>query len=204
MVKNKLDKDTEEEIEVVKANEKRVNSNMFTILGNYYNASSCKERAFDFLLPFIIILLINIFFAEIVDDWSSMKFTKSIFSSNDLIVNVMAILSGFNTASLSIIGTSNMKNISNQTTSKIVDYFSFAIMLQLVILLIGISVKFSADYLIELGKVIAQYVSVCSVKYTLLILSTIWYTAVISSVLVSIRSLPIISNVVKLMINNQK
>lgn len=191
---NKLDRDFGEEII-----DKKRKRQKFKLLKNYYRASSSKERMIDLLLPFILILIL-ISLTSVKTEWSNIGFAKSILSSTDIIVNVMAILAGFNTASLSIIGTANMKMVSEKTTNKIIDYFSFAIFFQLVILIIGIALKFSSGYLLNIGDSISLNLNVNFLEWVLIILGSIWYAAVISSILISIRSLPIISNIIKLMV----
>ncbi|WP_088838881.1 hypothetical protein [Listeria sp. ILCC792] len=191
---NRLDRDFGEEII-----EKKRKRQKFKLLKNYYRASSGKEKVIDLLLPFILILIL-ISITSVKTEWSNIGFAKSILSSTDIIVNVMAILAGFNTASLSIIGTANMKMVSEDTTNKIIDYFSFAILFQLVILIIGIVLKFSSGYLLNIGNSITLNLNVIFLEYVLIIVGSIWYAAVISSILISIRSLPIISNIIKLMV----
>ncbi|MBF2345413.1 hypothetical protein IA806_02395 [Listeria seeligeri] len=194
---NKLDGELEEEIIEVKPEKSKTQK--FKLWRNYYNASNLKEKILDLLLPFAIIFCI-IIIASINNEWSNTSFLKSVLSSNDLVVNVMAILSGFNTASLSIIGTANMEMVKKETTDKIIDYFSFAIMFQLIILIVGIIIKFSSGYILDMSHTISQYLSSSFLKYLLIFLGAMWYSAVVSSILISIRSLPIISSVIKLMV----
>ncbi|EGY4468601.1 hypothetical protein JHU54_000589 [Listeria monocytogenes] len=193
---NKLDGKLEEEIIEDKGNDKKIR---FKLWSNYYKASNCKEKILDLLLPFVIIFIL-IIFSSAIKEWSNTSFLNSVLSSNDIVVNVMAILSGFNTASLSIIGTANMERVSNETAEKIIDFFSFAIMIQLFILVVGIILKFSSGYLLDLSFEFTKNLSSPFWKYIQISLGALWYSAVVSSILISIRSLPIISNIIKLMV----
>ena len=138
----------------VRINRRSVNYDIFKIIQNYFKLSSKEEIRFDIAVPFIISLF-TVYFLSLTE----LNMLKILQDVNNVIISVMSILAGFNTASVAIIASSNplgiVESMSNQASShqennqgdeeegrqllnSLTSYFSYAIILQLFILIVSI------------------------------------------------------------------
>ncbi|MBC2176476.1 hypothetical protein HCB27_07605 [Listeria booriae] len=171
----------------------------------YLDVIGRREKFFDIVVPIVGVSILNIVFLYILKNIEYLDLLNFVFKSTASVVNIMAILSGFNTASLSILSTVRKANFDSYKAEtigvefrKILKYFQFSISIQLILLLLGIMLSFSQGYIIVLFD---GLISNCYIKLIILVCSTIWFSSIISSILISIRSIPVLSKLIELIFN---
>lgn len=173
-----------------------VNYDIFKIIKNYFKESSKQEIRFDLLVPFCISSII-VFFLYL----SKVNMLGILKEINDVIISVMSILAGFNTASVAIIASSNplgiveaMENQGDHSEGQrllnsLTSYFSYAIILQLFILIVSIIAAITLKFF-DMGTITDN-------KYLFISLSLIfiiWFTLVLNSLLITLRNASILHN----------
>lgn len=173
-----------------------VNYDIFKIIKNYFKESSKQEIRFDLLVPFCISTII-VFFLYL----SRVNMLDILKEINDVIISVMSILAGFNTASVAIIASSNplgvVEAMENQgdhgegqrLLNSLTSYFSYAIILQLFILIVSIIAAITLKFF--------DMSTIADNKYLFISLSMIfiiWFTLVLNSLLITLRNASILHN----------
>lgn len=82
-----------------------VNRDLYDIVKDYFHCSSLRELIFDILVPFILATLIFIVF--FFTNSTAKEVLEIILQINQSSINIMAILAGFNTASVAVIASTN-------------------------------------------------------------------------------------------------
>lgn len=189
------------EIEKIeKPKQKSINADFFEIVKGYYSFSSAREKVFDGVMPviisltfFIIISLVNVSNTEILNVINDI---------NTIALSVMTILAGFNTTSLAIIASTNrelLQQLFDVKTEKshsnilkqVVTFFTFAIMLQIVIVAIGIVIALVNSHLYNI------YLEIGIVNWPLarsgvIIFGFIWISVILYSLFISIRNISLL------------
>lgn len=166
------------------------------IITNYINLTTKTERRIFLGLPLMASILVFIYFWFF--EKSNSNLLGYIMEMNQSSLTVVAILAGFNTTSLSIIAASNNKvlkylkqhkvNGSEETVLKqLVSFFSFAILLQLIVLVIGILLSLISKSFSDISFMF-PILSGVIVKVPLSILGAIWLSAVLFTIIISIRN----------------
>jgi hypothetical protein len=188
----------------VRVNRRSVNYDIFKIIQNYFKLSSKEEIRFDLAVPFIISVLTVYFLSK-----SGLNMLKVLQDINDVIISVMSILAGFNTASVAIIASSNPLGLveamgtqagnqrTNQTNDEegrkllnsLTSYFSYAIILQLFILIVSIIASITLKFfdIKSFKENIYLFISLSSIFI-------IWLTLVLNSLLITLRNASILHN----------
>ncbi|MHA7743869.1 hypothetical protein [Priestia aryabhattai] len=179
-----------------RANKRSVNYDIIKIIKNYFKLSSKKEISHDVFIPFIIsIVTVSLTF------YMKLDVLKILQELNNVIMTVMSILAGFNTASIAIISSSNpsklIQNLGNQSQrgegeqllDSLTGYFSYAIILQLLILIVGLVAAVFLKF-IPL-KDIESYFYISTIMFGIFV---VWFTIVIHSLLVTLRNVSILHN----------
>lgn len=184
----------------VKRDRRSVNYDILKIIKNYFKLSSKEEIRFDLIVPFLVSCIL-VFFLH-VSELNMLKVLKDI---NDVIISVMSILAGFNTASVAIIASSNplgfvdgMGKKINVSTNEaegrelldsLTTYFSYAIILQLLILIVSIVASISLKFMDI--KIIKDYIYL---YFSLACIFIIWFTLVLNSLMITLRNASILHN----------
>lgn len=176
-----------------KAKKRSVNYDILKIIRNYHEPSAVKERRFDMGIPFIIASLS--IFTLIYFDRNLLEILKEL---NNVSVTVMSILAGFNTASIAIISSSNPLNFvesieqdvhtkGRQLLNGLTTYFSYAIILQLFILIVSI-----------VSSVLLKFISYESITNNCFVFSLFaliflfWFTLILNSLFITLRNASIL------------
>ncbi|MCG3229781.1 hypothetical protein HXV89_10455 [Bacillus subtilis] len=177
-------------------NRRSVNYDIYQIIKKFFKSSSREEIRHDLILPLVIaILIIGILV------YCKLDILQILRDLNDVIITVMSILAGFNTASIAIISSSNLINFidrlegrdqrrnGEQLLKSLTSYFSYAIMLQLFILIVSIIASLVFKFLdFETIKNSMWYYN------SLIIFFIIWFTIVLNSLFITIRNVAILHN----------
>ncbi|OHR73702.1 hypothetical protein HMPREF3291_18430 [Bacillus sp. HMSC76G11] len=176
-------------------NRRSVNYDIYQVVKSYFKLSSKKEIRHDLLVPFVIsVILVSVLLLAKLD------LLKILVDLNDVIITVMSILAGFNTASIAIISSSNTvgflqrleqdgRQEGDQLLKSLTSYFSFAIILQLFILIISII----ASVILKLVKY--EYIVANIYNLTIFsILFILWFAIVLNSLLITLRNASILHN----------
>lgn len=166
------------------------------IITNYIKLTTKTERKIFIGLPLVASILVFIYFWFF--EKSNINLLGYIMEMNQSSLTVVAILAGFNTTSLSIIAASNNKvlkflkqhkvNGGEETVLKqLVSFFSFAILLQLIVLVIGILLSMISKSFSDIS-VMFPMLSGMFVKIPLSILGAIWLSSVLFTIIISIRN----------------
>lgn len=166
------------------------------IITNYIKLTTKTERKIFLGLPLAASILVFIYFWFF--EKSNINLLGYIMEMNQSSLTVVAILAGFNTTSLSIIAASNNKvlkylkkhkvNGGEETVLKqLVSFFSFAILLQLMVLVIGILLSMISKSFSDVS-IMFPVLSGAFVKIPLSILGAIWLGAVLFTIIISIRN----------------
>lgn len=160
-----------------------------------YKAAITKTEAKIFLgVPLVISILIFICLA--VFEQSNTVLLEYIVEINKVSLNVIAILAGFNTTSLSIIAANNNKTLSNlgndenekkEIVRQLVTFFAFAIVIQLIVLILGILFSIISKSFNEISLML-PFLSGMVVKIPLLAFGVIWLTIILFTIIISIRN----------------
>lgn len=166
------------------------------VITNYKKYTTKTEFRLFLGIPLITSLLVFVYFGFF--EKSNNNLLMYIMEMNQSSLSVIAILAGFNTTSLSIIAASNNKVIkflkkhktpNNEETilKQLVSFFSFAILIQLIVLIIGIILSMVSKTFVEVSNIFPQ-LSGLAVKIPLSILGTIWLATVLFTIIISIRN----------------
>jgi uncharacterized membrane protein len=170
----------------------KANRFVIDIFKDYWRNSTRSEKIGDIYLPFLI-SIIFVFFAFS----GSMKvdaFLRGFDQINNQVLTIVSILAGFNVASIAVISSSQAniiehlrKTISDKTGISLfkilITFFTWAVVAQLSILLIGILLSFSSSFLIT-----EQFKSK-PIPIWLWSITIIWLATVIHTILISIRNM---------------
>lgn len=166
------------------------------VFSNYKKYTTDTEFKLFLGMPLTASILVFIYFWFF--EKSNTQLLSYIMDMNQSSLTVIAILAGFNTTSLSIIAASNNKvlkylkknkieNSDDTILKQLVSFFSFAILLQLIVLATGILLSMvtkSFDGVIE----VFPYISGLIVKLPLSIIGVIWLGLVLFTIIISIRN----------------
>jgi hypothetical protein len=201
-----------------------VNGPIWEICKSYYKISTPNELGVDWLVPLTASLISFI----ILGLFSSTNtgFYKSVISITTTAINVMAILAGFNTASLAIIASTNknvlkLLNMANKKnpspkynqeenislfkrikyvifgTEKenilkiTIIFFSYAIILQILILILGSILVVFSDNLADINRNLDLFES-NYIRIIITIVGCIWFTIILHSLFVTLRNVSLI------------
>lgn len=177
-----------------KPKKRSVNYDLIRIISNYFKESSRNEIRFDLIVPFIISCILSIFFIK--TDFNLINIFNEI---NGIIISVMSILAGFNTASIAIIAASNPLEFVNSVDEKkkegqrllngLTSYFSYAIVLQLFILILSIVASIALKFLSTEMFLEYKYLLI-----SLVIAFILWFTLVLNSLFITLRNASILHN----------
>ncbi|MCM3022577.1 hypothetical protein [Heyndrickxia ginsengihumi] len=119
----------------VKKKRKSPNQDLYKIVKKYFIISSFHEKMYDLVLPFVLSAasFLLIYFSKI----DLLKITSDL---NNVILTILSILAGFNTASLAVISSSNQAKVIDKLSREdktegedlldgLTSYFSYAILL---------------------------------------------------------------------------
>lgn len=145
-----------------------------------------------------IVISIIIFISFLLIDISNTNLLKVIIEMNSKSLTVIAILAGFNTTSLAIIAASNssvLKFLRQHTVSngngsllkQLVSFFSFAILIQLIVLIAGILLEVISSSFSEIGSAL-PFLSGLLVKVPLSILGAVWLSSILFTIIISVRN----------------
>lgn len=189
---------------------------------NYVIHSTPKELFFDIIMPVFISLVLVLTITKLLPNPAA--YVKTLYEINGTIVTIIAILAGFNSASLAIIAsssklvntplidTSNIKypkrnffqrvkdsifnNPSYKELDAIVSFFAYAVISQLLILIL--SLLFHIILTAVQKTTIINSIFGNSTEMTLLFLiSGCWFTLILHSIFLSIRNIDIIAHFIK-------
>lgn len=191
-----------------KVSTKTTNKNFFSkMLSDYRKFSTKKERFFDWAIPAIIAFIISILIIFIISDVDGI-FTLLI-DFNNIVLTIVAILAGFNTASLSVIAASNTKVLGQLDASvridrkdekstllrQILSLFGYSIIIELGILILGTIFIFLLNGGSELAEIFinsAKIILIIRIGTGAFIFFWIWI--ILHCLFVSIRSISILYN----------
>lgn len=210
---------------------KKANHNGFIIsnVGNYIKHSTPRELCFDVIIPLLLsTLLISVLYIILPTPSS---FAKSISEINNTVITIIAILAGFNSASLAIIASSSKivnTNLMNTETIKtesigkikkiknlifntpsykeldaIVSFFAYAVISQLLILIVSLLTNVTLTALMKVKPVITTLSNDIEM-IILCIFSGVWFTLVLHSIFLSIRNIDIIAHFIKFSSKKEK
>lgn len=180
----------------VRRRRRSVNYDLLKIIKNYFRLSSSAEIRFDLMIPFAISIIVVILLYN-----SQLNILKVLKDINDVVISVMSILAGFNTASVAIIASSNPLSVAesldhqnnNQEGQRLLDsltsYFSYAIILQLAILIVSIIASIALNFIDY--KLIKNNVYLHA---SLALVFTLWFTVVLNSLFITLRNASILHN----------
>lgn len=172
-----------------------VNYDIIKIVKNYLKMSSASEIRHDLLIPFIVSFIIGILVCKLgLDMFNVLQ------EVNNIVITVMSILAGFNTASIAIISANpqnfidkiedvKVKGQGEKLLNSLTSYFSYAIIVQLSLLITGI-----------IASVFLKFISIERIPdsiyldLSLSFIFIIWFTIVIHSLLITLRNVSILHN----------
>lgn len=166
------------------------------VITNYVKLTTKTERKIFFGIPIVAAVLVFVYFWFF--ERSNIDLLGSIMEMNQSSLTVVAILAGFNTTSLSIIAASNNKvlnylkqhkvNGKEETVLKqLVSFFSFAILLQLIVLVAGIVLSMIGKNFKDIAAMFPLFSGVF-VKIPLSVLGVIWLGTILFTIIISIRN----------------
>jgi len=172
-----------------------INANNFIFISfkKYRKFSTRSEKIFDILgsiaLAFGLTLISYIFFNTSITD-----FIRNYQNINTIIITAISILAGFNVASISVIATSQsdlikeLKNKPSETDpemnkfSIIIIFFTWAIIIQLLVVLLGIIFYFLCNFYVN------ESYTELETPIWIWLLFTFWLSCVFHSIAISIRN----------------
>ena len=187
-----------------------MNQYIVTVFKDYYKFAGIKERKFDIFMPFIIsIVLVLTTFFLIQNPSDILSMLKDL---NNVSLNVISILAGFNTASLSLIAASNFntlgkmfgsgRSVKNDNSANLlkqtVSFFGYAIMMQLFLLILGAVFIMVFNSLTPVIKNHPYRYWNLSFYIALSVFAITWIAAIFHTLFVSIRNITILYNYVLL------
>lgn len=175
-----------------------INRDLFEIILNYKRYTTKKEWQFYIILPLLLSTIVFIFIGFF--EPYNMGILNSILDINQTSLTVIAILAGFNTTSLSIIAASNNKVLrylqnvklkkdseNGSVLKQIISFFSFAIIFQLIILVIGLFLSMISKNLKEFSELFS-FLNGLAVRIPLSILGVLWLSAILFALIISVRN----------------
>lgn len=177
-------------------NRRSVNYDIHQIIKKFFKSSSKKEIRHDLALPLVIAILIVSLFV-----YFKLDILQILTDLNEVIITVMSILAGFNTASIAIISSSNLisfidrledrgrRNNGSELLKSLTSYFSYAIMLQLFILIVSI-----------IASLVFRFLDFETIKKnmwcfsSLILFFILWFSIVLNSLFITIRNVAILHN----------
>lgn len=166
------------------------------VVTNYKKYTTKTEFKLFLGIPILASVLVFIYFWFF--EKSNSNLLSYIMEMNQSSLTVVAILAGFNTTSLSIIAASNnevlkflkkhkSKGSEDSLLKQLVSFFSFAILLQLIVLVAGVLLSMITK---SFGGIVEifPFVSGLSVKIPLTLLGVIWLGSVLFTIIISIRN----------------
>ncbi|PRS04353.1 hypothetical protein [Bacillus halotolerans] len=183
----------------VKEESDNINRDIFEIIKKYKKYTTKKEWIFYLLTISITSLIMFLLISTLCD--TNKNLLNSINEITTVSLTIVAIITGFNTTSLSVIASSNnkilrflkSKKLSNGKSAndtilqQILVFFSFSMIYGLFILFIGILIILLFKYLYNLESFPA-YLEVLWLKIFLLIFGILWLAAILFALVTSIRN----------------
>lgn len=163
------------------------------IFVNYKSYITKTELRLFISIP-IVISMITFCYLGFFED-SNTTLLDYIVEMNHISLTVIAILAGFNTTSLSIIAASNNRKLNNASEKlkpsgvlrQLVTFFSFAIVMQLFVLMTGILFSIISKTLVDVSNYF-NFLSGLTVKLPLLVFGTLWLSLILFTIIISIRN----------------
>ncbi len=182
--------------EKVEGNYEKVGRDFREILYNYRIYSTKLEKTLFITTPLVVSAIIFFYFYFFED--SNLKLLNYILELNSDALSVIAILAGFNTTSLAIIAASNnevlrflrskkLKNGSGTILKQLISFFSFAILIQLIVLILGILLSVVSSTFQEVSETFPLITGLL-VRIPLSILGALWLAAILFTIMISVRN----------------
>lgn len=206
----------------VKRNKEQKHGFIIGNIKNYVIHSTPKELFFDIIMPILVATTLVIIITNLLPNPSS--FVKTLYEINGTIITIMAILAGFNSASLAIIAsssklvntplidTSNIEyeekkriqkikdaifnNPSYKELDAIVSFFAYAVISQLLILILSLLIHIVLTA-VQKTTIINSIFNNSMEMIILFILSGCWFTLILHSIFLSIRNIDVIAHFIK-------
>lgn len=186
-----------------------VNSFFPQICYKYYKSSTISEKIFDVLIPiFLSVGLVMLIYTYYSIDLFNLL--KTFLTVNTVVISSMAILVGFNIASIAVIAGSQSNlvthlrslasvNMPGETIfSVLVIYFTWSILIQLLVILVGLLSFFSLNF-----YPIKTLDSVPILWWHFVLLG-IWFFLILHSIFVSFRNIKMLYYFVNFKDTNEK
>lgn len=153
---------------------------------------------FKMFLGIPILASLIVFTIFYIIDISNTELLTIVIEMNSDALTVIAILAGFNTTSLAIIAASNssvlkflrqhtITNGNGSLLKQLVSFFSFAILIQLIVLIAGILLEVISNSFNEISSSVS-FLSGLWVKIPLSLLGAIWLSAILFTIIISVRN----------------
>lgn len=186
-----------------------VNSFFPQICYKYYKSSTNSEKIFDVLIPIflsvgLVILIYTYYSIDLFD------LLQTFLTVNTVVISSMAILVGFNIASIAVIAGSQSNLVTNLRSrasvnmpgetvfSVLVIYFTWSILIQLLVILLGVLGFFCLNfYPIETLKSI-------SILWWHFVLLGTWFFLILHSIFVSFRNIKMLYHFVNFKDTNEE
>lgn len=201
-------------IEVDVKSKRSVNYYIKKVWKDYHKYASKRERIFDKSVPFILSTVVVLLSSLFIDSYSN--FLGLLKDFNNTSLAVIAIIAGFNTASLSVIAASNFSvlgklfgsdrvedncnddNNKEQTNllRQTVSFFGYAILTELLILIVGVILIFLFNIAEEIN--FTNSFLICGIKWTISFLAIPWVTSIFHSLFISVRNITLLYSYVLL------
>ncbi len=177
-----------------------VNKHIFIIIKDFFRFSTKAEIRFDILFS---LFLSFIFFGLLaLIEPSNKSLLSTIDKINGTALAVIAILAGFNITSLSIIAASNKEALTkivklgkdktkNNVLKQIITFFSYSILIQLIILVIGTILVIIINSAQGLHSTF-DFLNWVTIRVFLFISGFIWVSAILYSLFISIRNVALL------------
>ncbi|MGH0608036.1 hypothetical protein [Bacillus cereus group sp. BfR-BA-01355] len=186
----------------------KANKFLFDSFRNYIKFSTKSEKAFDIYFA-IIISLFFVFTAAYFTDMKVKEFMVNFQSLNSIVITAISILAGFNMASIAVISSSQSDMINKlKTTFSEIDssvskfavlviFFTWAITIQLTVVLMGIILHFCSQFLVQ------PFLLKLTVPIWLWIILFMWMFIFMHSIFISIRNVKMLFFFVSKGLQNQ-
>lgn len=166
------------------------------VLSNYNKYNTKTEHYLFIGIPLILSFIIFTYFYFF--ELSNTQLLNYIIEMNQMSLTVIAILAGFNTTSLSIIAASNneilvflkknnFQNNRDSVLKQLVTFFTFAILIQLMILAIGVVISITSNNFIDITTVL-PFIKGGFARILLSVFGILWLSAVLFTIIISIRN----------------
>lgn len=177
----------------------KLNRDLWEIINNYKKYTTKKEWKFYLLTVSLTSLIVFLLVACFID--TNKNLLNSINEITTVSLTIVAILTGFNTTSLSVIASSNNKilkflknkklyNRDNENGSilkQILVFFSFSMVYGLFILFLGVLIILLFKYLYSMETFPFDFEGIV-IKVWLLIFGFLWLAAILFALVTSIRN----------------